>query len=273
GQQPRQRDLSRRRLLPFSNRAKQINQGLIRLERLRRKARQRAAEVGAVKLRVFVNFAGEKTLAQRAVGNEADAEFFEGRYYFLLRGSRPQRVFALEGRERLNGMGATNGFHAGFRKAEVLHLACLNQFLHRSRDVFDGHVRVNPMLIKQINRLEPEPLERAFDGLFDVLGPAVQARRTGPRIAATEVESELGGDHHFSAERREGFADEFFVGVWAVNFSSVEECDAAFHGCPKQRRHLLLVFGWTVGKAHSHATQPDGRDFQFAVSKFALLHI
>ena len=47
-QQPRQRDLRGGRLLPCRDAAEQINQGLIRLERLRREAREGAAEVGAV---------------------------------------------------------------------------------------------------------------------------------------------------------------------------------------------------------------------------------
>jgi hypothetical protein len=71
----------------------------------------------------------------------------------------------------------------------------------------------------------------------------------------------------------EGLADEIFVCEWAVNLGRVEERDAAFDGCPEKRGHLLLVFGWTVGKTHSHAAQPDGRDFQITLSKFALLHI
>ena len=52
GQQPGERDLSGCRLLPFGDPAEQINQGLIRLERLRREAREGAAEVGAVEGRV-----------------------------------------------------------------------------------------------------------------------------------------------------------------------------------------------------------------------------
>src|SRR5438445_8769901 len=96
--QPSERDLSRCRLLPFCDAAEQINQGLIRLEGLRREAREGAAEVGAVELRAFVDLAREEALAQRAVRDEADPEFLKGRYHFLLGGPRPQRVFALEGR-------------------------------------------------------------------------------------------------------------------------------------------------------------------------------
>jgi hypothetical protein len=58
-------------------------------------------------------------------------------------------------------------------------------------------------------------------------------------------------------ERGEGFAQELFVGERAVNFSGVEERDAAFDRRPKKRDHLPLVCGRTVGKAHSHAAEPD----------------
>jgi hypothetical protein len=68
------------------------------------------------------------------------------------------------------------------------------------------------------------------------------------------------------------YSDEFFVRERAVDFGGIEECDAAFHGGPENGDHLLLVLGRTVGKAHSHATEPEGRHFQVAVSKLALLH-
>src|SRR5438445_7124992 len=40
----------------------------------------------------------------------------------------------------------------------------------------------------------------------------------------------------------------------------------------QKRDHLLFVFGQAVRKAHSHTAEPDGRDFQIALSKFALFH-
>ena len=55
----------------------------------------------------------------------------------------------------LDGVGAANGFRAGFGQAEVLDLAGLNQFLHRAGDVFDRHVRVDPVLIEQVDASRP----------------------------------------------------------------------------------------------------------------------
>jgi len=156
------------------NTAEQIDQGLIRLESLRCEARQRAAKVGTVEGCVFVDLAREKALAQRAVRHEANSEFFEGRYHFLLGSPRPQRVFALEGRDRLDGVRATNRLRSCFRKAEVFYFSFPNQVFHRARDVFDRHVRVDPVLIEQVDCLDLEPLERALDGLFDAFRPAIQ---------------------------------------------------------------------------------------------------
>src|SRR6266550_2816123 len=72
GKQPGERYLSRCRLLPFCDLAKQINQGQIRESCLRRKARDGVADVRTVERRVFVDLSREEALPQRAVGNEAD---------------------------------------------------------------------------------------------------------------------------------------------------------------------------------------------------------
>jgi hypothetical protein len=84
GEQPGEGDLGWRRPLPARDAAEQVDQGLIRLQGLRREAGQRAAEVGAVEGRVHVDLAREEAPAQRAVGDEADAELFKGGYHFPL---------------------------------------------------------------------------------------------------------------------------------------------------------------------------------------------
>ena len=241
--------------------AEQIDQGLIRFECFRREARQGAAEVGAVEFCVFVDLAREETLAERAVRDKADSEFFEGGDHFFLRGSGPQRIFALERGERLDCVRATDRLHTCFGEAEVFDLACLDQIFHRSGDVFDGHVGVDAMLIEQVDDIDLEPFERAFDGLLDVIGPAVQAWRAfhpaGIGIRA-EIEAEFGGDHDLLAEGREGFADQLFVSERAVDFGGIEEGNASFDGGVEKGGHFLLIFGRAIGKAHSHAAESEG---------------
>jgi hypothetical protein len=81
---------------------------------------------------------------------------------------------------------ATDRLHSCFRKAEVLDLTLLNQFLYRSCHVFDWHVWINPVLIEQVDCLNLEPFDRALDGLLDVLRSAIQARHTRSRIGTCQ---------------------------------------------------------------------------------------
>ena len=120
---------------------------------------------------------------------------------FCFRLSRPpQRVFALHCSDRLHRVRAANRLHARLRQARMLDLALLNQFLHRAGDVFDRHVRVDAMLIEEIDGLDLEPLQRGFGDFLDVLRPAVQASPPGPPLRI-ELETELRGDHHLVAQR------------------------------------------------------------------------
>src|SRR5579862_3065806 len=128
------------------------------------------------------------------------------------------------------------------------------------------------MLIVQIDGIEFEPLERALHGLLDVLGPAIQTCRPRTIILATQIEPELGGDHHLSTEGSESLTHKFLVDVGAIDFGRVKESDTALHGGMKKIGHLLLIFGRAVAEAHSHAAKPEGRNLQIAFSKFALLH-
>ncbi len=151
--------------LPAAICAEQIDQRLVRLAGLRREARHDVAEVGPVEGRVRVDRAGEKTLAQRAEGHEADAEFFERRQDLLLGLAPPQRIFALQRRDRLNRVRAADGLRAGLGQAEMPDLAFADQILHRARHVLDRHVRVDAVLVEQIDDVGPEPLERGLGDL------------------------------------------------------------------------------------------------------------
>src|SRR5690349_4351932 len=102
-------------------------------------------------------------------------------------------------------MGAPDRLRAGLREAEMFHLAALNQLLYRARDLLDRHVRIDAMLVQQIDGVQFQPLERTIDDLPDVLGPAVEVWK------CLHVESELRRDDHLAAYRGEGFAQELFI--------------------------------------------------------------
>ena len=152
----------------------------------------------------------------------------------------------------------------------MLDLPFLDKVLNRAGDILDRHVRVDPVLVEKVEGVDVEPLEGRFGDLLDAPRPAIQAATL--LAVGVDLEPELGGNHHLVADRRECLAHQPLVRKRAVDLGGVEECHAEVDGRPDHGHHLLLVLGRSVAEAHSHAAQPDGRDFQIAVSKFALLH-
>ena len=79
-------------------------------------------------------------------------------------------------------MSATDRIDARLGKAEVLDLAFPDQVLYGSCDVFNGHVRVDAVLVEQIDSVDLETFERRFRGTFYVLSAAVQAASRSPSL-------------------------------------------------------------------------------------------
>src|SRR5512140_3848815 len=94
--------------------------------------------------------------------------------------------------------------HPRLGQPEVLHLPFLDQLLDRPGDVLDRYVRVDAVLIIEIDRLDAEPLERALGHLPYVVEPAAE-----PHLLAVgiELEAEFRGDDYLPAERRERLTD------------------------------------------------------------------
>src|SRR6185369_12270882 len=195
--------------------------------------------------------------AKRAEWHEADAELLERRQHLAFRLSPPQRVLALQCRDGLNRVRATNRGHARFRQAEVPDLAFTNQIPHRSRDVFDRHVRIDAVLIEQIDSIGLEPLERRVRDFPDVRRPAVETRLP----AALELETELRRDDHVIANWRERLADKLFVREWTVCFRGVKERDAAIERRADDRDSVLAAGCRPVAEADAHAAEAERGDF------------
>src|SRR5207245_2240210 len=107
------------------------------------------AEVRGTDRRAGVDLAGEEAGAERAPRHEPDAELLAGgEDSVLLDVASPQRIFALNSRDRVDGVGAANGLGARLGEAVMLYLALADQRLERSGDLLDRDVRVDAVLIK-----------------------------------------------------------------------------------------------------------------------------
>jgi hypothetical protein len=55
-------------------------------------------------------------------------------------------------------------------------LALIHELLYGACDILDRYLRVNTMLVEEINTIRAEPLERPLDRKFDVIRLAVETR-------------------------------------------------------------------------------------------------
>ena len=136
----------------------------------------------------------------------------------------PQRVLALQRGHRLDGVGPADRRRPGLGQAEVPDLARRDQLADRAGDVLDRHVRVDPVLVEEVDHVGAQPLAARRRR------PAAMCsgRLSRPVCAPLGVdrEPELGGDHHLVADRRQPLADELLVEERAVDLGGVEERDA-----------------------------------------------
>ena len=112
--------------------------------------------------------------------HEADAEFAQRRQDPLLRAPGPQRVLRLHRGDRVNGVRAADGVRAGLGEAEGADLALGDQLADRADGLLDRGVRVDPVLVVQVDVVGAEPLQRALDGRADVGRPAVEIPGPAP---------------------------------------------------------------------------------------------
>jgi hypothetical protein len=58
----------------------------------------------------------------------------------------------------------------------VFDLAGIDQILNGTGDIFDRDVRIDPMLVEQIDAIGSESFQRCFGDFLDVFGTAVERR-------------------------------------------------------------------------------------------------
>ena len=168
-------------------------------------------------------------------------------------------------------MGPANRLRCRFGQAEVPDFAFGDQVADRSGNLLNGNIRIDPVLVEQVDRIHIQSFERCFCDFPDMFRPAVQL---SPLSAFVRIggKTEFCGDNDVFSERGKRFPDQFLVRERPIYFGSIEESDTAFDSTTDDRDHFLFVFGRTVTEAHSHTTQTNGRYFRTVLSQLAFLH-
>ena len=221
--------------------AEQIDQRLVRGPRLRREAGDRVPHVPGAELSCPRSIAPVRKPLPNGLNGTKPMPSSSSVGRISCSGSRHHSEYSL--------CSAVTGCTAcarrivcapGLGQAEVFDLALPDQILDGSRDVLDRHVRIDTVLIEQVDAIGAQPFQRRIGDLPDMLRPAVHAK---VRDRRAECVAELGRDHDLVAERSEGFAHEFLVPVRAIGLGGVEECDAALDRRSDQPDRILRVGG------------------------------
>ena len=121
---------------------------------------------------------------------------------------------------------------------------------------------IDAVLVEQIDRLDPQPLERAFAGALDIGGGGIDPGHAVVVIAETE----LGRDHHRIALAANGTTDQFLIDQGAIDFGGVEQGHAQLNRAVDGRDALRLVcltVHIPADTRHRHAAETECGNLEF----------
>jgi hypothetical protein len=129
----------------------------------------------------------------------------------------------------------------------------LDQLFDSTGNIFDRDLRIDTMLVKQIDAIGLQPFERSLGNFHDVLGPAINADLFAVRV---NLEPEFGRDNDLIANGCKRFTDDVLVGERTINFGCVKERDAAFDGASNDSDRFRLAQRFAISSAQAHAAKP-----------------
>src|SRR5206468_6605260 len=135
---------------------------------------------------------GEQAAAERAVTDHPDTEFPQQRQQFRLRVAAEQRILVLASGYGVYRVCPPDRRRRRLGDAEKAHLPRADQFAQRAPGLLDRHIRVDPVLVIEVDVVDAQALQRVVARTAHVAGPAVDA--AGP--VRPELLAELGGEQH-----------------------------------------------------------------------------
>ena len=140
-------------------------------------------------------------------------------------------------------------------QTDVADLALRDQLRQRTDGLFDRRLRVDAVLVVEVDVVGVESPQRSFYGDPDVRGRAVEVSR-----AAVDVRdhAELGGQNDLVAPTPQSAPDQLLVRIGAVDLCRIDEGDAQLQAAMDGRDGIALVDALVdVGGGHPHRPQPD----------------
>src|SRR5215207_4918221 len=261
GQQPRQRGLCRRGSDLGADGLHLVDDAQVALEVLAGEPRVGLAPVVIGEVVHGADPPGQQAMAERRVGNEPGPEPAQERQDFDLEVAGPERVFGLQRGHRTHGMRPADRIGTGLGQSDVAYLAFGDQLGQRADRLFDGRVRVDAVLVVEVDVVGAEPLERAFDRGLHIVGAAVDDAGAAARVGD---ETELRRHDDAVAPALDGLADNFLAMEGAVDLGGVDvrdpEVQRPVNGA--DRLGVIEPPAGGVDAGHSHGSQTDAGDIK-----------
>jgi hypothetical protein len=125
----------------------------------------------------------------------------------------------------MNTMGAADGLRSSLRQSEVADLTLPHEFGHGTDGLLDRHLRIDPVLVVQVDDINFQPPQTGLTGLMHVFRPAIHAlTRLGPHLP------ELGSENRLVATTGDGPSDQLLVLPPTVHVGRIEQCHALVEG-------------------------------------------
>ncbi len=165
-------------------------------------------------------------------------------------------------------MSAADIGDASLRQAEIKNLALAHEVADRSCDLLDRDVRIDPMLVEEVDPVGPEAAQRALDRRADRLRVGCLARRRAC-FPSSNLKPNLVAIVTRFALALQRAADQRLVSERPIDFGGVEERAAEVDGAMQSRDRFRFVRR-PIGLAHAHAAETDRRDFQSLLAEVPL---
>ena len=123
---------------------------------------------------------------------------------------------------------APNGGRRSLRQSQIAHFSGFYQLRHGTHGFLDRHIRVDAVLIVQVDRGHAQALQTRFATSPHVFRAAINPTDRGVRLVA--YNPEFGREKSFLAQAANRLPDQHFVVAVAVNVRSIQKGDTELNG-------------------------------------------
>jgi hypothetical protein len=169
---------------------------------------------------------------------------------------------------RCFALALSDGLCAHLREPDVAHVAGFHQIRDRADGVLDGHVRVAPRRLIEIDVVRLQPLQRVRQRRLHRGRPRIVPE---PRAVGPALRAELHLDERLLPLSGERLAEEHLVVAHPIEVAGVEQRDAGVEG-GMDGGDTLAVVGRAIHPRHSHAAEPHRGNRRTASTQRARLH-